>query len=291
MCCKTKISRSNPPMYKVLDKDTIEMEIIPHIPAPKRGFSPTVPLPEIINCILYKLKSGVQWPLLPVESQFSKKVLHYKTVFGHYRNWCKKGVWKKCWIHLLSKNRSGIDLSSGDLDGSHTTALRGGEAVAYQGRKKRKTTNSLYLSERQGLPLAMSTPVAGNHNDLYEIEQSLEEITDILKSANISTEGLFINADAGFDSENLLSACVAKGIIANVAYNKRNGNEPNRILDEELYKERYAIERMNAWMDSFRSVLNRFDTTRSSWEGFNFLAFIVLGIKKFTKISSKIKNG
>lgn len=272
-------------MYQVLDKDTIEMEIIPYLPKPKRGFAPTVPLEELINCILYKLKTGVQWHLLPVKSLFSNKSLHYKTVFGHYRNWCKQGVWKTCWINILSRYKSCIDLSSGDLDGSHTTALRGGEAVAYQGRKKRKTTNSLYLTDRSGLPLAMSTPVAGNHNDLYEIERSIKEITDILTAAQIPTTGLFINADAGFDSENLFAACYRKDIIANVAYNKRNGaKECYRIIDHELYKERYAIERTNAWMDSFRSVLNRFDTKRSSWEGFNFLAFIVIGIRKFIKI-------
>lgn len=46
-------------MYTVLDKDTIEMEIIPHIPRTKRGFPPTVPLVEIVNAILYKLKTGV----------------------------------------------------------------------------------------------------------------------------------------------------------------------------------------------------------------------------------------
>ncbi len=46
-------------MYSVLDKDTIEREIIPHIPLPKRGFPPTVSLVEIINAILYKLKTGV----------------------------------------------------------------------------------------------------------------------------------------------------------------------------------------------------------------------------------------
>ncbi|HCE54338.1 MAG TPA: IS5/IS1182 family transposase, partial [Lutibacter sp.] len=51
-----------------------------------------------------------------------------------------------------------------------------------------------------------------------------------------------------------------------------------------LYKERYSIERTNAWMDSFRSLLNRFDTTLTSWKGFNFLAFIVIGLKKFTRI-------
>ena len=39
-------------MYKILDKDTIEMEIVPYIPNGKRGFAPTVPLVEIINSIL-----------------------------------------------------------------------------------------------------------------------------------------------------------------------------------------------------------------------------------------------
>tara|TARA_B100001059_G_C17757211_1_gene540634 strand:+ start:272 stop:475 length:204 start_codon:yes stop_codon:yes gene_type:complete len=57
-------------MYLILDKDTIEMEIIPNIPIPKRGFPPTVSVIEIINAILYKLKTAVQWHLLPVDSLF-----------------------------------------------------------------------------------------------------------------------------------------------------------------------------------------------------------------------------
>jgi transposase len=271
-------------MYYVLSKDTIEQEIIPNLPKTKRGFKPTVPLSEIINCILYKLKTGTQWHLLPVNVLFVSKVLSYKTVFGHYRKWCRQEAWKSCWIELLKKYKSLINLSSADLDGSHTTALRGGEEVGYQGRKKRKTTNALYLTDRQGIPLAMSTPVSGNHNDLYNIEVQFEDITATLESADISVKGLFMNADAGFDSENLLLACEQKEIIANIAYNKRNSSEDSdRLLDEELYKERYSIERTNAWMDSYRSVLNRFDTTLTSWIGFNFLAFITIALKKFSK--------
>lgn len=271
-------------MYYVLSKDMIETAIIPYLPIAKRGFTTKSSLTEIVNCILYKLKTGMQWHLLPVESLFRDRVLHYKTVFGHYRKWCKQGAWKSCWIALLSQHKSKLDLSSSDIDGSHTTALRGGEQVAYQGRKKRKTTNALYLTDRQGLPLAMSEPVAGNHNDLYDIEASVEELLETLDRAEIATEGLFINADAGFDAKSFHQTCAQKQLIANVACNKRKGKPgPGHILDEELYQERYAVERTNAWMDSFRSLLNRFDTTVSSWKGFNFLAFIVLGIKKFNK--------
>lgn len=51
-------------MYSVLDKNMIESEIVPFIPCNKRGLPPTVPLAEIVNGILYKLKMGVQWHLL-----------------------------------------------------------------------------------------------------------------------------------------------------------------------------------------------------------------------------------
>ena len=96
--CVAKHKKDNPMMYLVLDKDIIEREIIPHIPIESKGSSPRVPLVEIINAILYKLKTGVQWEYLPVESLFSERPLHYKSVFYHYRKWCKAVVWKDCWI-------------------------------------------------------------------------------------------------------------------------------------------------------------------------------------------------
>jgi transposase len=205
-------------------------------------------------------------------------------VFGYYRKWCKEGVFKDCWVALLKKNSSQLDLSSADIDGSHTPALRGGEAVGYQGRKKRKTTNALYLTDRQGLPLAMSLPVWGHHHDLIEIETHFEQLISTLKQAGIALNGLFLNLDSGFDAENLRTKSASMDIIVNIAHNKRNsGVYNNHYFDEELYKERYAIERTNAWLDSFRSLLNRFDTTITSWIGFNYLAFCVIAIKKFNK--------
>lgn len=268
-------------MYSVLDKDTIEMEIVPYLPMPKRGFPPTVPLVEIVNAILYKLKTGVQWHQLPTEVFFKEKTLSWESVYYHYRKWCVTGVWKTCWIGVLDRHKSGLDLSSVDLDGSQTPAIRGGEEVEYQGRKKRKTTNTLYLSDRQGLPIAMSEPMAGNHNDLYNIEVQFEVVTATLENANIKVEGLFLNADAGFDSKDSRNSCEKKEIHANVCFNKRNGSaDRDEYFDQELYKERYAIERTNAWMDSYRSLLNRFDTTIASWLGFNYLSFMVIFLKK-----------
>ena len=49
----------------------------------------------------------------------------------------------------------------------------------------------------------MGSPKAGNHNDLYEIEEVLKEILALLEEAGIEHKGLFFNADAGFDSKSL----------------------------------------------------------------------------------------
>jgi len=271
-------------MYQVLDKDTIKMEILPHLSVAKRGYATKSQLVEIVNAILYKLKTGIQWEYLPVRSLFSEVVLSYKSVFWHFRKWCKKGDWQDSWFHILCKHKGTVDLSSADIDGSHTPALRGGEEVAYQGRKSKKTTNALFLTDRNGLPLVMSTPVAGNHHDLYDVEKRLEELFAGLEKANIPVDGLFINADSGFDADIFRTTCLKHGVMANVDFNTRNGQvNDDYLLDEFLYKERYSIERTNAWMDSFRTLLNRFDTTITSWISFNYIAFMVLLLKKIQK--------
>ena len=51
--------------------------------------------------------------------------------------------------------------------------------------------------------LAMSPPMAGNHNDLYEIEEVLKEILAFLEEAGIEHKGLFLNADGGLGIKHL----------------------------------------------------------------------------------------
>jgi len=254
-------------MYEVLDKDTIKFEILPHLSVARRGYASKSDLLEVIQCILYKLKTGCQWHMLPVSSVFTRRVLHYKTVYGHFRKWSRNGEWGKVWGIVLKRYKSFLDMSSVDLDGSHTTALRGGECCGYQGRKKRKTTNAIYVTDRQGIPLVMSTPVSGSHNDVYNISKVLPELFSDLKASALSVSGLFLNADAGFDTEQFRRGYHDHEVFPNVAFNKRRGKQrEEEFLDELLYKQRYTIERTNAWMDSYRSVLNRFDTTLSSWK-------------------------
>ena len=77
--------------------------------------------------------------------------------------------------------------------------------------------------------------------------------------------------------------CRRMGVFANVAFNHRAGGGECYLFDDILYKERYSIERTNAWLDSYRSLSNRFDVTLTSWQACNYIAFIVILMKKVKK--------
>ena len=145
-------------MSAILDKVTIKSEILPYFSTAKRGFETKSCLIEIINAILYKLKTGCQWIHLPVEALFTTTVLSHGSVFHHFNKWRKTGEWKDMWFSLLDRHRAEFDMSSVDLDGSHTTTLRGGQERGYQGRKKRKTTNALIRPTVKDYPSSCLLP-------------------------------------------------------------------------------------------------------------------------------------
>jgi transposase len=259
----------------IMSKDMIEKWIIPHLTVGERGFETTVPLVEIVECIFHRLKTGSQWRELPTKEFFSGKVLHWNSVYYYYNKWSKSDCWQKVWINILSQNLKYLDLSSIEFDGSHTPAKNGGDAVGYQGRKAANTTNALFISDNQGIILAMSTPQEGQHHDLFQIQTLFDEICSLLKKAGINLAGLFLNADSGFDSADFRQACEKEDIIANVKSNPRNSAnqqaDPYRsgthIFDNELYRERSVIEHANAWIDGFKALLVRFEFSQGRLSG------------------------
>lgn len=277
------------PKYTVLDKDTIKNEIMPYLSVAKRGYVSQGSLIEVVNAILHKLKNGCQWYQLPLVHIFSDVVLSWNAVYHHFRKWCRLGEWQSMFAALVRKYKDRLDMSVTHTVGPHTPTLKGGKCVEYQGRKRHKTINYLHFCDRQSLSLAMSEPQKGNHADLYEIGLRVDELAAQLRESGLITDGLFSNADAGFDAKSFRLALESHEITANVCPNPRNGESAEDYLfDDDLYKEIFVIERTNAWMDGFRSILNRFDTTVSSWKGWNYLAFAVVFLNKIHK-SQKFK--
>jgi transposase len=232
---------------------------------------------EVVMAIFYRLKTGCQWRELPMK-QFFRVKYSWQSVFFHFQKWSKDGSWERVWSKVLARNKNLLDMSSIQLDGTHTPTKRGGQAVAYQGRKKCKTSNMLILTDSNGIPIACSSAIAGNHNDAYELVDNVDKMFSDIKESQISTKYLFLNADAGFDTNEFRASCFKNDIIGNIDKNKRNAKEyeNENMFDELLYKQRFVIERTNAWLDAFKALLVRFETNKIHWRALNLLAFCVI---------------
>jgi transposase len=274
-------------MIRIFRKGMITKHIIPYLSQAKRGYSSKVPLWEIVNAILYKFKTGVQWALLPCKSLISSNKIKYGAIYHHYRKWAKDGSWQRVWHRLLQHHKPLLDLSIAALDGTHTPVKQGGQQVGYQRRKKARTSNTIWITDRQGKVVGFLPPVSGNHNDLFQLEHALEQQLADWKKSGISVDGLFLNADAGFDSKGFRRTCFKHGIQLNAPLNPRNTSDladDDYYFDEELYQERYVVERTNAWMDAWRSFLNRFDKTMVSWKAWHHIFAICSWCKYLAKV-------
>jgi len=256
-------------------------EICPYLDFGKISNNTKVKDYQVVMAILYRLKTGCQWRQLPMK-QFFREKYSWQSVYFHFQKWSKNGSWERVWHNVLKKHKDLLDLSSIQLDGTHTPAKRGGESVAYQGRKKSKTTNLLLITDSQGIPLACSDPIPGNHNDAFDLVKTFRKMIRSIQLADIPVEGLFLNADSGFDTADFRSYCYANEIFDNIDRNKRNGNsyESNTAFDELLYKFRFVIERTNAWLDAFKAILIRFETKELHWKSLILLAFSVILLRK-----------
>lgn len=160
-------------------------------------------------------------------------------------------------------------------------------STAYQPRKKVFTTNSIFLDDNLGQIFTFESPNRGNHHDLNGIETILKEILQLLEEAKTEHKGLFLNADAGFDSKKFRKILREKEIIENIPKNPRNGEssiDNFLIFDEELYKNRFKIERSLVWLNGFKGLIIRYETLNTTWNTMLYLELIGVFIKKFKRV-------
>jgi hypothetical protein len=59
-------------------------------------------------------------------------------MYYHFRKWPCDGSLKRVWQHSIASIRHLFNMSELNLDGSHAIPKKGGESIAYQGRKQAK---------------------------------------------------------------------------------------------------------------------------------------------------------
>lgn len=114
-------------MASALLPDELWKEIEPLLPPPPprpRGGRPPVPNRNVLTGIIFVLRSGIPWNMLPAEMNCGSGV----TCWRRFREWTKLGVWKTIHGHLLKVlGRAGeLNLSRAIIDSQSVRAVFGG---------------------------------------------------------------------------------------------------------------------------------------------------------------------
>lgn len=269
--------------YTNLQKELIEKCVLCFIPKNKRGFSSKFEMVDIFKCIVHKLKTGCQWSFLFIDLECFRPPFSWQTVYYYYRKWSDLGVFKEMFETYLEIQKDKLDTEKLNLDGTHSLVKKAAQSVDYQHRKKGRTSNILIMTDGNGIPIASGGIISGNHNDLYQIIPQYSQMIKDLKSCGICVQNSIQNADKGFDYKKLRRAIQRRNMFANIVENKRNrkGNKrgKKRFFNQAIYNQRFVNERTFAWIDSFRTLLIRFDTLDSSWLNWHYLAFALILLK------------
>lgn len=271
---------------KLIEKD-FEVYILPFLTIAKRGFVSSIPLYLIFNGILYKLYTGCQWKALPTKEFRDEEKdieLSYQSFYYHFRKWSADDSFQYLFKASIVAIMFHLNTSEINLDGTHTIAKKGGEKVAYQSRKKAKTSNILPVTDKLGNILGCLPLTAGNHNDGYQLKNRLSKFFQELHYFKwLDIKGAFFNADSAFNFKAVRKVLFNFGLIPNMPENKRRRKKVKKgrkmLFDEEVYANRYTNERTHAWVDKFKGVLIRFDRKASHWMASNFIAFAMVNLR------------
>ncbi len=267
--------------------EQFQVYILPKLSVAARGYVSKTPLVGIFNLILYRLHTGCQWKRLPVsateEAREARAEPSWQAVYHHWQKWSADGSLERVWQGSLKLIGAELALSAINLDGSHTIAKKGGESVAYQPRKRAKTSNILPMTDANGYIIASTGIIAGEHHDSFNLKEHLQAAFKTMKAWGLSIAGAFFNADAAFDSLEARKVCFNHKLVPNIPVNSRNRKTTKRgrkrLFNPAFYKRRFISERTFAWIDKFRSVLVRFDRKDANFLAAHHLVFALINLR------------
>ena len=114
-------------MAKKRVSETLWKAIASLLPEPKpspKGGRPPVPNRACLEGIIFVLRSGMPWQMLPTELGFGSG----STCWRRFRAWTQSGVWPRLHRHLLRVlgRRGRINLQRAVIDSASMRALKGG---------------------------------------------------------------------------------------------------------------------------------------------------------------------
>lgn len=226
------------------------------------------PLREIMNAILYLIKTGCQWRMLP------KDFPPHDTVYYYFRKWKNKGIFEDIMDTLREKVRLSMGReetpSLGILDSrSVKTSHHVDSDRGIDGNKKIKGRKQQTVVDTLGLPMAIAIHEANIHDSV-----GAESVVKVLADRFPRLKKIL--ADGGYRGE-ALSDKVMKTLGCELSI-VLSPNESSKKFS--VIPKRWIVERSFAWIENFRRVALDYEFFSQSSLAMLQIAFSAIMLKK-----------
>ena len=162
--------------------------------------------------------------------------------------------------------------------------------MGYSGHKHQKGEKVLAICDRKGNILAPLNVQPVNYHDTTLFDESFTNLLEITQDIPLVLEGSYLTLDSGFDSIDNRALIEQAGMIPVIKPNMRR-LRPEKVNQrfedfnqyQDIYQERYVIERCFAWEDTYRKLSVRYEKLQSTFMGFRYLAWLMINFRSIFK--------
>lgn len=243
-----------------------------YVPRPARRGRKPICRRLVFNAIMYVVRSGCQWRMLP--GHFP----NWSTVYGVFRQWKQAGIWEQMHHALRKRLRRSLGKKSEStaaiIDSQSIRTAEGGDERGYDAGKK-ITGRKRHIAV-DTLGLILTVVVTGAYWQDYDgacfLLTRLQRVCSRLKVVFADSAygrnqlPVWVQATFGWVLQTVLRPVGAKGFV--------------------ILPKRWVVERTFAWLARYRRNSKDYERTPESSEAFIYIAMI----GNMTKRLAKLKN-